>query len=260
MTLSGFEKLLAVIRQLRDPESGCPWDLKQTHKSLRPYMLEEAYEAVNAIDSGEPEAIKEELGDVLLQVVLHAQLASEAGFFTADDLAHGIAEKLIRRHPHVFGGASADTAEEVSANWEKIKTLEKKASDKSVMVDIPLGIPALSRALKVSRRAVGEGFEWPDAESLWSCVMSEFEEFRQELAQNAPFENLEEELGDILFAVVNLARTHGIDPETALNRATNKFIRRFQTMERLSEKPLKDQDFETLDDLWRQSKKICSSC
>ncbi len=252
--LPGFHKLLDVVRQLRDPERGCPWDLKQTHQSLRPYMLEEAYEAVEAIDSGDLPHLKEELGDVLLQVMLHSQLASERGDFTADTVADAIAEKLIRRHPHVFGEVQVDSAEAVTANWEKIKAAEKGNVSASVMDDVPKGLPALSRALKVSKRAVKEGFEWPDFESLWVCVMSEYEEFREERDANAPFENLEDELGDILFATVNLARYHGIDPEVALNRATNKFIRRYRAMETLSEKPLNAQPFEVLDDLWNRAK------
>lgn len=258
--LSGFHKLLAVVARLRDPENGCPWDLKQTHQSLRPYILEEAYEMVDAIDSGDTAHLKEELGDVLLQVVLHAQLAQDAGQFTADEVADAIAEKLIRRHPHVFGDTTVESAEEVTANWQKIKAAEKgRDESKSVMDDIPKGLPALSRALKVSRRAVGEGFEWPDFPSLWACVMSEYDEFKRELDEGAPFERLEDEMGDILFATVNLARYQGIDPELALNKATNKFMERYRAMERLSDRPLREQSFETLDALWNQAKTLCRS-
>lgn len=257
--LSGFCELLAVVKQLRNPEGGCPWDLKQTHESLRPYLLEEAYELLEAIDSGDTVHLKEELGDVLLQVALHAQLASETGAFTADDVAHGIAEKLIRRHPHVFGDVMVKNAEEVTRNWEQIKAAEKGHPSESVMDGIPMGLPALSRALKVSKRAVKEGFEWPDFESLWACVMSEYDEFRHELDTKAPFEKLEDELGDILFATVNLARYNGIDPEVALNKATNKFLRRYRTMERLSDKPLREHAFETLDALWTQAKQACNA-
>ncbi len=256
--LPGFQELLAVVSQLRDPEKGCPWDLKQTHQSLRPYILEEAYEVVNAIDSEDTANLKEELGDVLLQVALHAQLATDAGEFTADEVAKGIAEKLIRRHPHVFGDVTVADAEEVTANWEKIKAKEKgDEPEQSTMAKIPTGIPALSRALVVSKKAVKEGFEWPDFESLWQCVMSEYEEFRHELDTGSSFDHLEDELGDILFATVNLARYNKIDPELALNRATNKFIRRYQAMERISEKPLSEQPFEALDMLWNQAKQEC---
>lgn len=253
-TLPGFQHLLAVVKALRDPQTGCPWDLKQTHHSLRPFVLEEAYEVVDAIDSGEAAALKEELGDLLLQVVLHAQLSTDSGGFTADDVAQEIADKLIRRHPHVFGDVEVHSAEEVTSNWQKIKAQEKGLSQNSVMEGLKADGPALSHALKVSKKAVGVGFEWPDFESLWACVLSEHDEFRHERDQNAPFERLEDELGDILFATVNLARYHQIDPEIALHKATQKFIKRFQTMERLSEKPLQDQSFETLDALWTQAK------
>lgn len=254
-----FYKLVQVVEQLRNPVSGCPWDLKQTHHTLRPYVLEEAYEVVEAIESGNAEHLKEELGDLLLQVVLHAQLAAEADRFTADDVAEGISEKLIRRHPHVFGEVQVQSAEEVLVNWESIKAAEKGERPESAMDGVPRGLPALSRALKASKKAVKEGFEWPDLESLWACVMSEYEEFRQELENNAPPENLEDEMGDILFATVNLARFQGIDPEVALHKATNKFIRRYRTMEQISDKPLREQSFETLDALWSQAKQLCRS-
>lgn len=254
--LPGIRKLLDVVGRLRDPQTGCPWDLKQTHQSLRPYMLEEAYEAVEAMENADTAHLREELGDVMLQIALHSQIASEAGHFDMDAVADGIAEKLIRRHPHVFGEVSVSSAEEVTANWERIKAREKgHTNETSVMKDVPQGQPALSRALEVSKRAVGEGFEWPDFESLWACVMSEYDEFRQALEAGEAFDKLEDELGDILFATVNLARYHSIHPEVALNRATNKFIRRYQTMERLSAVPLKEQSFEALDALWSQAKK-----
>lgn len=258
-SLAGFQKLLDVVAQLRDPDHGCPWDLKQTHQSLRPYFLEETYEAVEAINENDPVHLKEELGDVLLQICLHAQLATEAGQFTADEVAQGIAEKLIRRHPHVFGELQIDTAEAVTANWEKIKAAERGNPEVvSTMDKLPQGLPALMLALEVSKRAVKQGFEWPDFESLWACVMSEFDEFRADLDSQAPFENLEDELGDILFASVNLARYHGVNPEIALHKATQKFIRRYQTMETLSNKPINEQSFEQLDDLWSQAKRVCA--
>jgi MazG family protein len=256
--LSGFPRLLAVMRRLRSPDGGCPWDLKQTHQSLAPYVLEEAYEVVEAIQSGDEAHLKDELGDLLLQVAFHAQLAAERGLFTADTVADGIADKLVRRHPHVFGDVSVQDADEVTVNWARIKAQEKGETDTehSAMAGISAGMPALSRALLVSRRAVAEGFEWPNWESLWACVMSEFDEFRQALATQASAEHLEEELGDILFATVNLARTHGIDPEVALTRATHKFMARYRLMEHLSEKPLREQSFEQMDTLWNQAKKV----
>lgn len=274
--LSGIDKLVAVVAALRDPQGGCPWDLKQTHASLKPYMLEEAYEAVEAVDEAEansnPDMLKEELGDVLLQVVLHSQLARDAGTFDFTAVCETIAEKLIRRHPHVFAEGAADTPEAVTANWEAIKRSEKgeAAPPESVLDGLRQGQPALSRALETSRRAVKVGFEWPSLESLWECVMSEYEEFRQEAtawqaagdeAQKAALHRrLELEMGDIFFASVNLARHFGIDPETALTRATLKFTRRFQAMEALVRErfgpthPLESLDFKTWDDLWRAAK------
>ena len=260
-TLPGFQRLLEVIRRLRDPETGCPWDLKQTHESLRPYMLEEAYEAVEAMGKTDPAHLKEELGDVLLQVVLNAQLAADHQQFTADDVADSLADKLVRRHPHVFGDVIVDSPEAVTANWQQIKHAEKGLTEppKSAMDGIPVGQPALSRALKVSRKAVAEGFEWPDLDALWACVQSEFDELRAEIDQDAPLSAREDELGDILFATVNLARFQGIDPEVALTRATDKFIRRYRMMEQLSEHPLNTQPFETLDALWQEAKRQTAS-
>lgn len=264
--LHGIEKLVAVIAQLRDPNHGCPWDLKQTHQSLKPHLLEESYEALEAIDAQDPAWIKEELGDVLLQVVLHAQLAQDSGTFDFQEVAQGISEKLIRRHPHVFGEVNVSGAEEVTQNWEAIKKAEKlqagqvEDSKESILKGVPKNIPALSRAMETSKRAVKVGFEWPNVDSLWECVMSEFEEFRHETKINAPWDRLEEEMGDIFFATVNLARHYKIDPEVALTRGVNKFTKRFQTMERLAgDRPLESLDFETWDDLWNQAKKVCQA-
>lgn len=258
----GLHRLYHVVQKLRDPDGGCPWDLKQTHASLRPFVLEEAYELVEAITEGDTEHMKEELGDVLLQVFLHAQIASDENRFTVDDVAGGIADKLVRRHPHVFGDVQVNSAEEVTDNWRKLKAAERGETEtpkESAMDGVPQGIPALSRALKVSRRAVREGFEWPNFESLWACVLSEFDEFKHERDTQAPFDQLEDEMGDILFASVNLARFHNIDPEVALHRATEKFMRRYRKMEQLTESPLNTLDFDTLDALWAEAKRHLQS-
>ena len=268
----GIEKLVRVIEHLRHPEHGCPWDLKQTHTSLKPHLLEESYECLEAIDSGHPDLIQEELGDVLLQVVLHAQLAKDAGQFDFEAVAQGIADKLVRRHPHVFGDVQVDSAEAVTQNWQAIKAQEKREKNEhqhteaveidSILNPVKRGQPALSRALDTSKRAVKVGFEWPNFESLWACVMSEYDEFRAEVDSGGPFERLEEELGDILFASVNLARQFKIDPEIALTKATDKFTRRFQRMEMLAHKhqqPLESLDFQAWDDLWNQAKKETAS-
>jgi MazG family protein len=283
---NGIDKLVQVVACLRHPTDGCPWDLKQTHQSLKPYMLEEAYEAVEAIDesarTGKPDALKEELGDVLLQVVLHSQLAQEAGQFDFDAVCQTIAEKLIRRHPHVFGTTEANDADTVVANWEAIKKAEKAQAGKeadamleSVLANISKSQPALSRALETSKKAVKVGFEWPNLESLWECVMSEYEEFREEIHQipdgaeisAGQFERLESEMGDILFASVNLARHFKIDPEVALTKATAKFTQRFQSMEasimqqassgQSLEHAMANLDFDAWDRLWRQAKAHC---
>lgn len=259
---SSIDTLLQVVAQLRDPQTGCPWDLKQTHASLKPYMLEEAYEAVEVIDTGNPALLKEELGDVLLQIVLHSQLAKEAGQFDFAAVCQGIAEKLIRRHPHVFDAANQqepmNNPEAVTQQWEAIKQAEKAGNPKqqSILEGVPKGIPALSRALETSKRAVKVGFEWPNLESLWACVMSEYDELKVEIDQQAAQARLEEEMGDVFFASVNLARHLKIDPEVALTRATQKFTQRFQTMERLSDKPLDQLSFEEWDELWNQAKTL----
>jgi ATP diphosphatase len=267
--LPPMARLLAVVARLRDPNGGCPWDLKQTHTTLRKYLLEEAYEAVEAIDSGDPALLKDELGDVLLQVALHAQLASEQGTFDFDAVCTNLADKLVRRHPHVFGEATAHDADAVVQNWQAIKAAEKGADAQaptSVLDGVSLSQPALSRALEVSTKAVAVGFEWPSFESLWACVMSEFDELRAELnrpalnspeAATAAQSAIEDELGDILFASVNLARQLKVHPEVALTRATHKFTQRFQTMERLAQArgtPLDTLDFDTWDALWRDAK------
>lgn len=264
-TLRGIDRLLAVVAQLRHPAEGCPWDLKQTHTSLKPYMLEEAYEAVEAMGAERPELLKEELGDVLLQVALHAQLAKDAGQFDFQAVSEAIADKLIRRHPHVFGDTEVTSADEVTQNWQAIKAAErgKQEQSKSILDGVSRQQPALSRALETSKRAVKVGFEWPSLESLWECVMSEYDEFREADRSGADPAELEEEMGDILFATVNLARQFKIDPETALTVATAKFTRRFQAMEQLireryDDRPLSEVqgelDFKTWDALWQEAK------
>ena len=279
-SLHGIEKLVAVVARLRDPQEGCPWDLKQTHASLRPYMLEEAYEAVEAINTGDPALLREELGDVLLQVVLHSQLAKDAGTFDFAQVCEMISDKLVRRHPHVFSTVTADDAETVVLNWEAIKRAEKGETEKpeSVLKGVNKSQPALSRALETSQKAVKVGFEWPNFESLWECVMSEYAEFRAEAAaltehperlsaaeKSTLRDRLELEMGDIFFAGVNLARHFDLDAEIALSRATDKFTRRFQAMEGLIEKrfgaghDLKTLDFETWDQLWREAKDLTSA-
>lgn len=247
-----LNELIDVIAKLRAPD-GCQWDREQTHKSLRPNMLEEAYEAVDAIDDGDMKHLKEELGDVLLQVVLHSQIASEEGAFTIEDVAKGIKDKLIHRHPHVFGNVNVNSTKEILDNWDKLKA-EEKPHRKSVMDGISRAQSALMSAQKISKKAVKTGFEWPDENSLYECIFSEFDEFKEaEKAQNK--EQMEEEFGDILFATVNLARWNKIDAEQALLKANKKFMTRFRKMEELATKPLNEYSFEEYDALWKSAKK-----
>jgi len=252
MNYPNLEKLIEVIRVLRS-ENGCVWDRAQTHMSLRPNMLEEAYEAVDAINSGDIANLREELGDVLLQVVLHAQIADDNNEFNIEDVAKELTEKLIHRHPHVFGSAEADTPEKVVENWEKLKK-EEKTERKSQMDGIPKSLSALISAQKISKRAVKVGFEWDSVDTLLDCVKSEYKEF-QEAVQNNDLSAMEDEMGDIFFATVNYARWHKIDAEQALIRANEKFMKRFRAMENLATKPLTEYSFEEYDALWKQAKK-----
>ena len=247
-----LEELIDVVAKLRAPD-GCPWDREQTHTSLRPNMLEEAYEAVDAIDENDMAHLREELGDVLLQVLLHSQIASESNEFTLDDVAKELKEKLIHRHPHVFGTAKINNADDVLKTWDKLKS-EEKTERKSAMDGLSRSQAALISAQKISKRAVKTGFEWPNEESLYDCVMSEIEEFKEAEIEKDK-NHMEEEMGDILFAIVNLARWNKIDAEQALLKANKKFEKRFRKMEDIATKPLNDYSFEEFDNLWKQAKK-----
>ncbi len=252
MNYPNLEELIEVIRVLRS-ENGCVWDRAQTHESLRPNMLEEAYEAVDAINKGDILNLREELGDVLLQVLLHSQIASESNEFNIEDVAKELKDKLIHRHPHVFGNDKADTPEDVIKNWERLKQEEKK-DRKSQMDGIPKSLPALVAAQKISKRAVKVGFEWDKVETLLECIKSEYNEFK-EAVNNKNSLSMEDEMGDILFATVNLARWYKIDAEQALLKANIKFMKRFRKMEELATKPLEEYSFEEYDNLWKQAKK-----
>ena len=247
-----ISELIDVIAKLRAPD-GCQWNREQTHKSLRPNMLEEAYEAVDAMDSGDMKHLKEELGDVLLQVVLHAQIASEEGAFNIEDVAKGLKDKLIHRHPHVFGDVKVKSTKEILDNWDKLKA-EEKQHRKSVMDGISKSQSALMSAQKISKKAVKTGFEWPNENSLYECIFSEFDEFKEAVKEQNK-EHMEEEFGDILFATVNLARWNKIDAEQALLKANKKFMARFRKMEELATKPLSEYSFEEYDALWKSAKK-----
>jgi tetrapyrrole methylase family protein / MazG family protein len=234
--------LVRVMQRLRGPD-GCPWDREQTHRSLGRHLLEEAHETLEAIDSGDPALLREELGDVLLQVVFHAEMARQEGTFDVDDVAEGIAAKLVRRHPHVFGDMRVSSAAEVLVNWERIKAEEK--DEHGVDEAIPASLPALARAAKVQRRAAGYGFDWRSVEGALGKVHEELGELEAELDRvpdrggaartEAPPPRVEEEVGDVLFAVAALARRANVDPETALRRATRRFADRFERMRATAE-------------------------
>ena len=216
-------------------------------------MLEEAYEAVEAIREGKPEHLREELGDVLLQVLLHSQIASEEGDYDIEAVAKELKDKLIHRHPHVFGNAHVETPQDVVENWEKLKQEEKK--DRISQMDgIPKNLPALMACQKISKRAIKVGFEWDSVETLKDCIKSEYDEFF-EAVEKGDKDSMEDEMGDIFFATVNLSRWYKIDAEQALLRANAKFMKRFRKMEELATKPLEEYSFEEYDQLWRKAKK-----
>jgi tetrapyrrole methylase family protein/MazG family protein len=244
-------KLIETVKTLRSP-NGCEWDKAQTHKSLKQNFIEETYEALEAIDENNMAHLREELGDVLLQVLLHAQIADDEKAFCIDDVAKELNEKLIRRHPHVFGNTKVKNTDEILANWEEIKKKEKQ-DRKSVMDGIPIYLPALMQAYKISKKAVKVGFEWDCVESLKECINSEMKEFEQAV-QNNDTKNMEEEMGDLLFAIVNLSRWYKINPELALNLANKKFMKRFRKMEELAQKDLTEYSFEEYDKLWKLAK------
>lgn len=252
MSYKNLEELISIIEKLRAP-NGCPWDREQTHYSLRPNMIEEAYEAVDAIDENDMPHLKEELGDVLLQVVLHSQIAKEEGAFDIEDVARELNEKLIHRHPHVFGNAKINNSQDVLNAWDKLKA-EEKTERISAMDGLSKSQAALIAAQKMSKRAVKQGFEWACEEDLYDCIKSEYEEFKQAKKEGDKL-HMEDEFGDILFATVNLARWNKIDAEQALLKANKKFEARFRKMEELATKPLKEYSLEEYDKLWKQAKK-----
>lgn len=250
--LQNFKKLVEIVEILRSPE-GCPWDREQDHMTLRENLLEETYESLEAIEAGDPKMLREELGDVLLQVVLHAQIAEESGQFDIEDVAKVISDKLIRRHPHVFSDVKVKDSNEVIENWEAIKKKEKPER-KSALSGIASTLPALIMAKELSEKAVKTGFEWTNVESLMDCLQSEIDEFKDAVALQGQDE-IEDELGDILFSIVNVARWHKINPETALLRANRKFKARFQKMEELATKELREYSPDEFEELWQAAKK-----
>jgi len=236
MSSSPIEELIGIMARLRDPDNGCPWDVEQTFRSIASYTVEEAHEVADAIEREDMKDLKEELGDLLFQVVFHARIAEEQGAFVFDDVARAISEKMVRRHPHVFGDADLDSPEAQTASWEQIKAQEradKGASDPSAMAGVSRGLPALRRAVKLQKRAARVGFDWPGTGPVFAKLREEAVELEEALA-NDDADNMEEEVGDLLFVIANLARHLKVDPGAALRRSNHKFESRFRAMEALA--------------------------
>jgi MazG family protein len=256
MNESGIDQLLAIMARLRAPD-GCPWDQEQTHESIKPQLIEECYEVVEAIESGQPEGLREELGDLLLHVVFHAQMAQEKGEYTFDQVARGIVEKLIRRHPHVFGDQTAADSAEVLKNWHEIKKKEKPERT-GALDGVPRGLPGLMRAQELQRKAARVGFDWPDIAGPMAKIQEETVELQKECGTNPDSAKIKDELGDLLFAVVNVARHLKIDAEEALAGANAKFQNRFQAVEaevKAQGKEMKDCTLAELDTIWDRVKR-----
>ena len=242
----GLPRLVEIMARLRDPDTGCEWDRVQTFETIAPYTIEEAYEVADAIRRGDMEALRDELGDLQLQIVYHARIAEELGAFALDDVMASICAKMIRRHPHIFGGASA------SPGWEALKAAEREDQpDESALAGVALALPALKRAEKIQRRAAQVGFDWPDAEGPRQKIVEELCEIEraESDAERAA------ELGDLLFAVVNYARHLGVDPETALREAGARFEGRFRKVEEMAVTPLKDMTLDEMEALWQRAKR-----
>lgn len=259
----GIEKLVALMSALRDPDGGCPWDKQQNYASILPFTIEEVYEVAEAIETQDYVSLKDELGDLLFQVVFYAQIAKEEERFEFDDIVTGICEKMVRRHPHVFSDAKYADEAALNQAWEEQKQIERdakinesaKRSKPSVLDDIPKALPELKRAHKIQKRAAKVGFDWENVEQVWDKVLEEKQEVK-EAANSGDKQHLEEELGDLLFALVNLTRHYKVDADLALRKANQKFSTRFREVEQLADKPLDDYNLDELEALWQQAKQI----
>jgi ATP diphosphatase len=258
-----IERLIEVMAQLRNPDGGCPWDIEQTHASIASDTLEETYELVEAIENNDAAAIKDELGDVFLNVVFHAQLGHEAGLFDLDSVAGHVADKMIERHPHVFGTRDVKTAHDVVVNWENDKEAKRKTkaanegSELSVLDSVSTALPASTRAVKLQKRAARVGFDWAEAKDVLAKIKEEIGELEHEIATGAGKDFLEDELGDVFFAVTNLARKLNIDPEESLRRTNRKFERRFRGIEAELTKQgrkISEASLEEMERIWNQIK------
>jgi nucleoside triphosphate diphosphatase len=256
---SAFDEFVKLIARLRAP-GGCPWDREQTHASLKPMTIEEAYEVLEAIDEGDDEELAGELGDLLLQVVFHAQIAADEGRFDVGDVIQRVRDKMVRRHPHVFGGETAGTSGEVLRNWEAIKEAEQKAAGAagaSMLESVSTALPAVLEAYQMATKVSRVGFDWPDAPAVLAKLDEEISELREVVASDPGSRRVEEEVGDVLFAAVNAARLLNVDPESALKAANRKFRRRFgHVEERLRERGRRpaDSDLEEMESLWTEAK------
>jgi len=254
-----FDRLVAIMDRLRDP-GGCPWDREQTIHTLAPYFLEEAYEVVDAIASGDPEKLREELGDLLLQIVFVSRIAREQGWFDLDGVSEGISEKMVRRHPHVFGDREVEGSAEVMRNWEDIKKEERSGEpDASVLDGVPASLPALLKAFRMTEKAAAVGFDWRKPIDVMDKMREEMEELQTELeaGDEVADDRVRAEMGDILFVMANLARHLGVEPETALQQTNGTFLRRFQAMEdraRVAGRDFRDMDLSEKDALWDEVK------
>ena len=257
--LEALQALIEVVAKLRDPEGGCPWDLAQTQETLIPYVIEEAYEVVDALRSGDQAAIADELGDLLLQVVLQSQVAQDQNLFDLSTVAQKITEKLIRRHPHVFSGLEVESLDQIHQNWEQIKAQEKgedlaeaqKLSSR--LKRYARSLPPLTAGMKISQKAAKAGFEWESVDGVWDKFHEELAEFEHAL-QHESKENQQAELGDLLFTVINLARWYELDPSEALQGTNQRFIQRLMQMEAVVDRPLEEFSIEELEALWQQAK------
>lgn len=243
--------LTSIMSRLRDRDIGCPWDIAQNFISIAPYTIEEAYEVADAIERNDMDALKDELGDLLLQVVFHSQMSAENNIFNLQDVINSICDKMTRRHPHIFGDVDAQDAATVTDNWENIKAAERSSStDQSALAGVAIALPALLRAQKIQKRAARTGFDWPDVQGAKAKIFEEIEEVEAANSQD----ELNDEIGDLLFAVVNLARFHNVEAEHALKSANAKFERRFRAMEALSGEGFAKLSLDEKEELWRQVK------
>lgn len=247
--IEAFGRLLTIMDELREQ---CPWDRKQTLQSLRNLTIEETYELADAILEEDLPGVKEEIGDLMLHMVFYAKIASEQGAFDIADALHAVCDKLVARHPHIYGDVKVRDEEDVKRNWEQLKLKEGK---KSILAGVPNSLPALVKAYRMQEKTAQVGFEWEHAEQVWDKVQEEIGEMRQELQAGAPRERVEEEFGDLMFALVNYARFIGVDPETALERTNKKFKTRFEYIENHAPRPLDDMSLDEMDALWNAAKK-----